>query len=135
MPSKSLHINPTFVTPSVNFDLSANEFSIDGKSILMDVDEFYAPLLEWLENFASSHNEPVEFSFRVTHCNLPSAKILMLMVYILNTMHKRANNLHVIWHYCMEDEGMQELGEELQSLFGMHIRLQPYHMYSLSIAS
>ena len=100
----------------------------------MDVNEFYAPLLEWMEQFAATESNPVRFSFRVTHCNLPSAKRLMLMVYILNTMHKRTGNLQVVWHYCMEDEGMQELGEELQSLFGEHISLQPYHMYSLSKA-
>lgn len=131
---KELIISPTFVTPEVIFDPAHGSFSISGKSILMDVNDFYIPLISWLEKFATQETRPVEFTFRVTHCNLPSAKRLMLMVYILNTMHKREQNLSVIWHYCLEDEGMQELGEELQSLFGNHISLQPYHMYTLSMA-
>ena len=43
-------IKETEVSPEVVFDMENNNFLIKGKSVVTEVDAFYAPLMEWLEN-------------------------------------------------------------------------------------
>ena len=64
----------TDVSPKVVFDLENNNFFIKGKSVVTEVDAFYAPLIEWLENAQEKLNKRIDFVFDLEYFNIFSSK-------------------------------------------------------------
>ena len=57
---EKIRIESTDVSPEVIFDIENNIFSIKGKSVVTEVDSFYAPLIEWLENATQNIMIPMQ---------------------------------------------------------------------------
>lgn len=109
---EKIRIESTDVSPQVIFDLDSNQFVIRGKSVVSEVDSFYAPLIDWLEQANGKINKRVDFVFDLEYFNIFSSKRILFMLYRLSDLRQAGADVNVIWHFSMEDDDMKEVGED-----------------------
>lgn len=122
---ESLIIKETIATPKVEFDIMNNKFTMEGCSRPEDVREFYAPIIKWfneLKEFISDdliakyQESPVVFNFKFDYFNSSSAKFILDILVLINTIHISGLNIRIDWYYDENDEDMKEVGEELSEV-------------------
>ncbi len=116
---EKIRIEATDVSPQVIFDVDNNNFLVKGKSVVTEVDAFYAPLIEWLEKSQSELNSRVDFVFDLEYFNIFSSKRILFMLYKLSDLKKSGVDINVIWHFSMEDDDMKEVGEDFACMVNL----------------
>jgi len=114
-----IRILPTDVSPEVIFDIEKNNFSIKGKSVVTEVDSFYTPLLDWLENAEQKVDNRIDFVFDLEYFNIFSSKRILFILYKLSDLKKAGVDINVIWHFSMEDDDMKEVGEDFACMVNL----------------
>ena len=127
---KSFYLESTLNSPEVNFDTTSCEFSISGQSIHLDAQEFYAPVIEWLEKYSENPPKELLFKFSLNYYNLASAKRFMFIIFILSKMRMKGCVVKIIWRFFKDDEFMKEFGEDLSDNFDVPLTLVPAKSYS-----
>ena len=121
---EKLIIEPTLNTPSVILDPEKNSFHFSGESRPEDVRNFYIPILEWLEKYATEQiaqngmeeKSDREFHFNFEYFNSTSAKYILDLFKILSKFQSEGINTSVFWHYEEDDEDMLEVGMEMSRM-------------------
>lgn len=121
---EKLSLAPTLNTPGVNLDPVGNKFELKGESRPENVRSFYLPILDWLEKFAGelqgkADGSPLEFSFNFEYFNSTSAKYILDIFKILNSINSTGKTVKVSWHYEEDDEDMYEVGMEMSRMSGI----------------
>ena len=116
---ENIRIESTDVSPEVIFDIERNNFSIKGKSVVTEVDSFYAPLIEWLENAQEKLDTRVDFVFDLEYFNIFSSKRILFILYKLSDLKVAGADINVIWHFSMEDDDMKEVGEDFACMVNL----------------
>lgn len=116
---EKIYIKATDVSPEVTFDLETNNFIVKGKSVVTEVDSFYSPLIEWLENAQGNIDKRVDFVFDLEYFNIFSSKRILFMLYRLADMRKQGLDVNVIWHFSMDDDDMKEVGEDFACMVNL----------------
>ena len=116
---EEIRIESTDVSPGVIFDIKNNNFSIKGKSVVTEVDSFYAPLIEWLENAQYKLDNRVDFVFDLEYFNIFSSKRILFILYKLSDLKDAGTDINVIWHFSMEDDDMKEVGEDFACMVNL----------------
>mgnify|MGYP001440416423 CR=1 FL=1 len=116
---EKIRIESTDVSPEVVFDLGSNNFSIRGKSIVTEVDAFYSPLINWLENANGKLENRIDFVFDLEYFNIFSSKRILFILYKLSDLKKSGANINVIWHFSMDDDDMKEVGEDFACMVNL----------------
>lgn len=116
---EKIKITATDVSPEVIFDLDNNNFVIKGKSVVTEVDSFYAPLIEWLENAQDKINKRVDFVFDLEYFNIFSSKRILFMLYKLSDLRNAGIDINIIWHFSMDDDDMKEVGEDFACMVNL----------------
>ncbi|MCB0401932.1 MAG: DUF1987 domain-containing protein [Flavobacteriales bacterium] len=115
-----LKIAATDVSPEVIFDLSTNTFLVKGKSVVTEVDSFYAPLIDWLEQADGNiGNQRIDFVFDLEYFNIFSSKRILFMLYRLSDLRQSGADVNVIWHFSVEDDDMKEVGEDFACMVNL----------------
>ncbi|HPF93662.1 MAG TPA: DUF1987 domain-containing protein [Tenuifilaceae bacterium] len=109
---ETIKILGTDDTPTVILDADNDIFEISGRSLPEDVTAFYDPILNWLDEYATSPNEKTIFTFKLVYFNTASSKLLLDILMKLEEMHEDGKEILVKWFYPEDDEDMQEAGEE-----------------------
>ena len=120
----ALIIDATSETPRVHFDPDNNLFEISGKSLPENADEFYHPVFDWFENYNLKPNENTNFSFKLDYFNTASARYILKMVQILNTIAQK-HQVKIFWYYRKIDEDMQAKGDEYKEMAELEFELVP----------
>lgn len=118
----ALIIDATNETPRVHFDPDNNLFEISNKSLPEDADEFYQPVVDWLENYKLKPNEKTNISFKLDYFNTASARYITRMVKILDSM-ARKHEVKIFWYYREIDEDMLSMGEEYFEMTDLEFEL------------
>ena len=116
---EKIRIEATAVSPEVTFDIENNLFLIRGRSVVTEVDAFYAPLIEWLENAQEKLNKRIDFVFDLEYFNIFSSKRILFILYKLSDLKKSGVDVNVIWHFSMEDDDMKEVGEDFACMVNL----------------
>lgn len=111
-----LIIAKTDDTPDVHLDASSGKFVFSGKSLPEDVSTFYAPIFDWLDDYASNTNEESVFEFKMTYFNTASSKVILDILMKLEEMVEAGKDIKVKWYFEEEDEDMEEAGEEYSEI-------------------
>ena len=106
-----LIIEATIQTPRVCFDPDNNIFEITYKSLPEDADEFFEPIIKWLESYREQPNESTNFYFKLDYYNTSSARNIASIIQILDVL-SREHKVKIFWYYRQIDEDMQSMGEE-----------------------
>ncbi len=118
----ALIVDDTKETPRIHFDPGNNIFEISSRSLPEDADEFYIPVIKWLETYAEKPNPKTIFTFKLDYYNTASARYITKIVKILDDL-SRTNQVKVYWYYRGIDEDMQAMGEEYNEMSDLDFEL------------
>ncbi len=113
-------------TPKVIFDKANNTFEISGKSLPEDVDEFFDPILDWLEAYIEDPNDKTELVFKMDYFNTASSKMLLDILLQLEELQEEGKDVKVYWYYREGDVDMAEAGEEYNDIVALPFELQSH---------
>jgi len=103
--------------PKVILDKDNNKFEISGQSIPEDVVSFYAPILDWLDNYIQNPNENTEVALKMVYYNTSSSKMIYEIIKRLNDLYKNKHAAKILWYYAIDDEDMEEAGRKYEEMF------------------
>jgi hypothetical protein len=106
-------------TPSVNFDSTSGTLELRGRSIPENSIEFYQPLNDWIDTYASSPCSKTTIEVKLEYFNTSSSKCLLDLFKKLEKLKSDANEVTVNWYYELDDEDMEEAGEDYQAIVGL----------------
>jgi len=105
-------------TPEILFDGEANIFEIKGMSRPENATKFYAPILEWMDEYLKD-GESVNLVFKIVYFNTASSKLFLHLAKIL----ERGTDCEITWLYEKEDEDMMEAGLEFKEIISLPFKL------------
>jgi len=100
-------------TPYVHLDIASKTYVIGGRSIPIDAELFYKPILNWLDRYAETQPKGrFQFCFRFDFFNIASSKRVLFILYRLLEMKKEGWVVSVLWMYEKNDFDMLEIGQD-----------------------
>ncbi len=130
-----LYITETPKTPGINFNPQQGIFSIKGKSIPDDAEEFYSAVLEWFDDYLVRPNSETQVSIDLEYFNISSSKRLLFLLYKLNDLHASQNNVRIKWMYNEDDEDMFEVGQDYAFMVKVPFDFVSYSLDEVILAS
>ncbi len=121
-----IKIKGTDDTPNVILDAESNIIEFSGRSLPEDVVTFYAPVLEWIEEYAKSPNPKTEVIFRLEYFNTASSKVLLDILLKFEDILNNGNEVVVQWYFQEDDEDMEEAGEEYSEIVDIPFEMHSY---------
>ncbi len=86
MKLQNIHLDEVrniYVSPRVDFNAQTGICEISGESFLEETPKFYAPLVEWIEQYIKT-GKPITFNIKLSYFNTSSSKWLLRILYILS---------------------------------------------------
>jgi hypothetical protein len=124
---------PTKTTPYVHFDVASGMYVIAGRSIPIDADFFYRPILDWVDGLLKNPPHKVQFCFRFDFFNIASSKRVLFLLYKLVELKKQGTQTSVRWMYDKADEDMLELGRDYACMIEeLHFDFEQYDVSELN---
>ena len=116
---EKIFIEPTRVTPLVNFDFEEGILELKGRSSPENSILFYQKIIEGLEEFADSDQETFTANFSFEYFNTSSSKCLFDVFKRLSKIEEAGKDLIINWYYEEDDEDMMEAGEDYADLLDL----------------
>ena len=107
-----IKIKGTDDTPNVILDAENNIIEFSGRSLPEDVATFYAPILEWIDEYAKGPNEKTEVVIKLEYFNTASSKMILDILLKFEEIHNEGHDVVVSWYYMEDDEDMEEAADE-----------------------
>lgn len=108
---ENLIIEETKYTPKIELDVDGT-ISMVGKSYPENTFEFYAPVMEWVENyFETSAKAITTVNLEITYFNSSSSKLFFDFFDLLEDNHEN-HTIKINWIYDEENESAEEAGED-----------------------
>ena len=116
-----------YYIPTVDFNVETGIFTISGKSYLEDTTQFYLPLLEWLDQYFTEINKPVEFNVKLSYYNTSSSRSVLDIFDLLKLYEERGGEVEVNW-YCrdIDVEVVQEEVDDYMEESDLEINIIPF---------
>ncbi|WP_348981153.1 DUF1987 domain-containing protein [Azospirillum sp. TSH100] len=109
----SLIIPATGRTPGVSFDFAGGHLRMTGESYPDDVAGFFGPVFEALRAFLDRPDGgPIRFDMELLYFNSSSAKALMNIFQMLETVARGGRPVTLTWCVEENDDSMRELGDD-----------------------
>lgn len=116
-------IEGTPKTPTIQFDMVSGVLEIKGRSIPENSIEFYKPLVDNLERYASSPKSATTVNVQLEYFNTSSSKCILDVFKKLEAIHKGGSSVTINWHYEEDDEDMLEAGEDYQAIINVPFKM------------
>jgi hypothetical protein len=113
-------------TPNVILDKDNGKFEISGRSLPEDVNMFYQPIMDWIDEYSESPNDLTEFNFKLEYFNTASSKIILDILLKFEEILDNGNDVKIKWHYHEEEEDMLEAGEEYADIVEIPFEYEAY---------
>ena len=110
-------------TPTVEFNADTGIIQIKGRSIPENSIEFYKPLVDWLDEYATSPNTNTQVNIELEYFNTSSSKCILDVFKKLEVINKSGNEVVINWYYEEDDEDMLEAGEDYQSILKITFKM------------
>ncbi len=120
---ETISIEGTAKTPTILFDLLKGHLEIKGRSIPENSIEFYKPLIEALEKYATRPQSNTNVNIQLEYFNTSSSKCILDVFKKLEAIHKNGNEIVINWHYEEDDEDMLEAGEDYQAIINVPFKM------------
>lgn len=114
----SLYIDKETFTPFIHFNVANNHFKISGESSSEDSNNFYNPVLNWLDTYLNTDRRSIKFDLCISYYNTHSSQVIFQILEKMN-VHALTNNIpiEVNWFVGHLDIDMKEDGEDFQEDF------------------
>jgi hypothetical protein len=116
MNMNNLIIEPTSMTPRVEFLFQLGKLKLTGRSIPENSMEFFQPLHEWTTAYMEQPHSETIIEIRLEYFNTSSSKSLLDLLKKFEAIHEKKSTLLVRWYYEEDDEDMMEAGEDYQAI-------------------
>ena len=120
---KTIQIEGTPKTPTINFDASTGVLELKGRSIPENSIEFYKPIVDWLDEYALNANAQTSVNVQLEYFNTSSSKCILDVFKKLEAISKNGNKIVINWHYEEDDEDMLEAGEDYQAIINVPFKM------------
>ena len=111
-------------TPEVKISVEDCIFEINGLSFSNDADNFYKPVLKYIEeNFPKLECE-INCKFNLTVFNSVTYKYVLSMMNKFMQYNKEGKKIRITWYYESEDEDNKESASDISSLFNIPFELK-----------
>ena len=120
---ETIAIEGTPKTPTINFDIDKGFLEIKGRSIPENSIEFYKPLVDWLEKYATKPKSTTNVNIQLEYFNTSSSKCILDVFKKLESIHKSGNEIVINWYYEQDDEDMLEAGEDYQAIINVPFKM------------
>lgn len=120
---ENLHITASAKTPFVNFDCTQGTMELRGRSIPENSIEFYQPLNEWIDAYGSNPCENTVVDVKLEYFNTSSSKCILDLFKKLERLNGNKTAISVNWYYEMDDEDMEEAGEDYQAIVKLPFKM------------
>lgn len=120
-------VEATENTPLIELDHNNHTLLFQGDSRPENVQQFYSPVIEWLDNYGkhlyflkdlNNASIKIDCNFKFEYFNSSSAKYIMDIITMLSKFDNGVT-LNINWYYEEMDEDMQEAGEEFEDMMGV----------------
>lgn len=120
-------------TPYINLNSNTGVLTIAGRSIPQDSEEFWKPILNWLEDYSNAPNECTKVKFTLEYFNISSSKRILFFLYKLNEMYNSDHKVEVEWLFHENDEDMKEVGEDYALMVNVPFTFIPIHEMAMAM--
>lgn len=124
---KAFNLEATKETPMVVMDTDGNRFEVSGRSFPLNAKGFYAPVLEWLDEYAQRPNARTVFMFKLEYFNTPSSKSISDIMKRLKLMKDAGHDVAIEWYYEEDDIDILDLGHVFSRTVGMEFDFKEYN--------
>lgn len=122
MDQSTINIPATIQTPEVIFDPENGYYEIGGRSIMLDVEDFYGPLLEQFKTYIASHPQKIRFVLKLNCFSFTSLKRIMFFLYEIKNAQENGSEAEVIWMQKKGEDDLTEIAEELGKILDIKIK-------------
>ncbi len=119
-----LHLPATRTTPEVNFEPVVGYCTISGVSIPEHAQEFYQPIIQWLDIFLSVNKEALTLRIALTYFNSSSLKALYILLGRVREAQLMGTPVRIIWVVEEDDEFMLESSSYFAELLGVKMDIE-----------
>lgn len=116
---ENLKLDGSAKTPAVNFDFDNGSMELKGRSIPENSVEFYQPLNEWIDGYATSPKGKTVVDIKLEYFNTSSSKCILDLFKKLESLNGSETEVIVNWYFEEDDEDMEEAGEDYQAIIGL----------------
>ncbi len=110
----SLDLAATASTPTVNADCAANLLEMRGDSYPENSFEFFAPIVEWVQNHLGAPDAALRLDLHLLYLNTSSVRAMMDIFEMLEDAHNDGHTISVFWYYDTDNERIADLAEEFK---------------------
>ena len=123
---KPLTIKATRQSPEIYLDAEDGIMKFTGKSRPEDALLFYEPVITWIKQYANNPQPQTKVVFNLEYFNSSTTKVFKSFFECFREIKYQGKKLIIEWHYQEDDEDMQDVGEELASLYELPFAFKPY---------
>ena len=120
---ETITIEGTPKTPTIVFNTGTGFLEIKGRSIPENSIEFYKPLVDWLEKYASKPQPATNVNIQLEYFNTSSSKCILDVFKKLEAINKGGSAVTINWYYEADDEDMLEAGEDYQAIINVPFKM------------
>ncbi len=117
-----LELAGTEDTPQIVLDNRKGIMQISGRSLPEDAAQFFKPVLDWIQQYASAPGPDPVFVFKLEYFNTASSKLILDILYAIEGIP----GMRVHWYFRDEDEDMEEAGQEFSELVNIPFEFKLY---------
>ena len=120
---EDLKLEATKYTPEINLETNGT-ISLVGKSYPENTFEFYAPMMQWLEEyFETSAADTTVVNMEIIYFNSSSSKLFFDFFDLLEE-NSEDHKIEINWIYDEENESAEEAGEDfIEDFEDLNIKL------------
>mgnify|MGYP000550661508 FL=1 len=102
-------------TPWIHFDPQNNHLQIKGESYPENSANFYAPMMEWLEEYLNNLDDSgIRVDVELVYFNSSSSKVFMNLFDRLEESARKGIHVEINWMYHEDNDTALECGEEFE---------------------
>ena len=120
-----IKIEPKDLLPGVILNKNSNTFRMYGTSCPMETEEFYEPIINWMNNYLRNPLSETVFEIFFSYFDTSSSKYLLHIFYKLEDLQDAGYDVHVKWFYAEDDDDMLEEAEEFENTVYLDFEIIP----------
>ncbi|MBV6644436.1 MAG: DUF1987 domain-containing protein [Cyclobacteriaceae bacterium] len=117
---EKIFIEPTRVTPLINFDPDEGILEMRGRSSPENSIQFFQAVIDNLDEFAKSGNGELTANLAFEYFNTSSSKCLFDIFKKLSKIEESGKTITINWFYEEGDDDMMEAGEDYSDLLDLN---------------
>ncbi len=121
-----LYIKGSDTTPEINFNNLTGEFTMVGKTIPTDAEEFFRPILNWLGDYVLASAAQTKLTIRLDYFNISASRRLLFIFYKLNELVENNKSVSVEWFYHEDEDDMYEVGQDFAHMVKIPFKFSEY---------